>query len=218
MENDISNIEIIDTTDFNDINNALEKFKNAGAHFTNGTYAYAAEMIVPTTKAGFDYIDNRVALPDDIIVLAINSDASMNGIFTKNEASQKDFDELESDTVRAEKVAIPLAEKFPHRQIVVMFYDEETPTALYDFLAEQGNVNLRSLHKWGYGTNPEGPKIEGAHNFGRVFGFPLPNDTKPVCHDITVCEDQSEIVEVIKLTEAQNDIGTSFFPAPNPQP
>ena len=169
-------------------------------HFTNGTYAAPAELIVPTTLAGFDFLNKKIASDRDIFAIAVNSDASMQGIMDKKSASQEERDALEDQHTRAMKVAIPLAEYDPSRPVYVVFYDEETPTELYNELAESG-LKMCSLHKWGYGTTPDAPRIEGAHNFARVFGFPLPNDKKPLCHDITVGEDQSHFVEVVNLND-----------------
>ena len=177
-----------------------DAFPGRSFHITNGIYMLDAEKIVPTTVAGFSYLNERVAGNEDVFVIAINSNTSMNAI-----ADQKNWDDaqraaLEDQVVRGYKVALPLTEAFPNRNIVIVTYDEDTPTALYDAMAEAG-LNLFSLHKWGYGTDPAAPRIEGAHNFANVYAFPMPNDERPVCHDITVREDQSAFVQVVKLTD-----------------
>jgi hypothetical protein len=111
---------------------------------------------------------------------------------------------LENSADRAAKLAGPLAEQFPDRKVVVMFYDEETPKELYEGLALKG-FGMTALFKWGYGTNPDAPRIEGAHNFQNVLAFPFMNDAKALCHDITVAENQSDVVKVFKLHEAEGD-------------
>lgn len=166
-------------------------------HFTNGTYQYDPALIVPTMLAGFQYIKDTELKTGDIFVLAVNSDLSM-----KNAG----FIDAQDQMTRAKKVAEPLALQNPDVKIVVVFYDEETPTNLYNGLAYNG-ISMATLHKWGYGTNPNAPKIEGAHNFRRVFGFPLPNNTKPVFYDLTAREDQSSLVKVVDLTKS---IGNHF--------
>lgn len=210
----MDNLIIIDSVDIDTIQDKLNKTGVDRAHFTNGTYSYDAEMIVPTTLAGFSYIDSEISRPEDSFIIAVNSDLSMNGIMNEKGASFKERANLESQITRAEKVAKPLAEKFPDRKVIVLFYDEPTPTSLYDALALGYPEGMVSLHKWGYGTDSEAPKIEGAHNFSKVLAFPLPNDEKPVCYDITVAEDQSDVVQVVKLTEATNAAGQPYFPAP----
>lgn len=209
----MSNLTVINNTDSAIIRATLEREGINSAHFTNGTYAYAADMIVPTTLSGFYYLHDQEEPSPSAFIIAVNSDKSMQGIMDAKKASTEERAALEPQETRALKVAKPLAAKFPNRDIVVVFYDEDTPTALYDYLAETG-FGMESLHKWGYGTDPNAPKIEGAHNFKRVLAYPLPNDTKPVCHDITVHEDQSAFVEVVKLSETHNNAGQAYFPVP----
>lgn len=210
----MNNLLIIESTDIELIKARLNDAGVERGHFTNGTYSYAADLIVPTTLSGFTYLDEKVAGEEDVFIIAVNSDLSMQGILDDKNASAEERAALEGQTVRAEKVAKPLAEQFPNRQVVVMFYDESTPTALYDGLAQDNPAGMVSLHKWGYGTDPKAPKIEGAHNFSMVFGFPLPNDTKPVCHDITAHEDQSSFVKVVRLAEETSNAGIGYFPPP----
>lgn len=167
----------------------IERLKELGcqkAHFTNGTYNYPAKMVVPTTLAGFYYIvRNTKPLP---LIIAINSDESMEKI------GIKDF---EKQSIRANKVATPLATLFSDLQIIIIYYDETTPNALYEALHRE-NIT-ETLHKWGYGTTLNSPKIEGAELFQAVYGFPLPNDIKPVCHDVTPIAEKSQNVNVVDL-------------------
>tara|TARA_R110002110_G_scaffold415794_1_gene656143 strand:+ start:14990 stop:15658 length:669 start_codon:yes stop_codon:yes gene_type:complete len=176
------NLQFIESSKHTDIISAFKALNVKGAHFTNGTYAFAAELIVPTTLAGFKRVTKTYAhLP---LVIAINSDESMNKL------GKQDFEPQE---VRAAKVAEPLAQLFPKNQVLVIYYDEKTPCKLYSFL-EKNNLT-RTLHKWGYGTSSEAPKIEGAECFEIVYGFPLPNDIKPVCYlDTDIAEKPQNIV------------------------
>lgn len=181
-------------------------------HFTNGTYAAPAEIIVPTTLDGFKYLEvSNIADDDDIFVIAVNSDVSMEGIMQKKNASNAEIEALEDQFIRAMKVAAPLAEANPKRPIYIVFYDEETPTALYESFKKAG-LNLETLHKHGYGTDKDAPRIEGAANFKHVIAYPLPNNSKALCHDITVGEDQSHFVKVVDLSKELG--GRTVYVAP----
>ncbi|MEM9469149.1 MAG: hypothetical protein AAF988_03215 [Pseudomonadota bacterium] len=208
---------LINSTDKDQIVSGLKEQSAMSLHFTNGTYSYEAETIVPTTIAGFRYLSEKKGNENDAFVIAVNSDKSMAAIMDQKDASDEERAALEDQETRAMKVAVPLLKAFPGRNVIILFYDEETPTALYDVLAEEGEFEMKSLHKWGYGTDPNAPKIEGAHNFSTVYGFPIPNDKRPVCWDLTEHEDQSEVVKVVRLD--------SYIPAarqaagfPPPQP
>lgn len=185
----------------------LDLQKDPIFHVTNGTYAYSHTLIVPTVLAGFEYISDTIAGQVDPFMIAVNSNVSMQHIMEKRiaQASAADKDKLRADmaamedeTVRAEKVAIPLALQNPGRLVIVVFYDEETPVDLYAALKAE-KVFLNTLFKYGYGTDPAAPKIEGAADFKAVLAFPLVKDPKPICHDITASEDQSHCVKVVKL-------------------
>lgn len=173
----------INSTQATDIVSALKKLPGMGAHFTNGTYAFSAELIIPTTLAGFKHVvDKQPLLP---LVIAVNSDISMEKL------RKSDF---EHQHIRAEKVAEPLAKTFPDNQVIIVYYDEETPYDLYKSLHAHGLT--RTLHKWGFGTSPQAPKIEGAEYFEMVYGLPLPNDIKPVCYDDTPIADKPQNIIV----------------------
>lgn len=190
---------LITDTNNDEIIRQLSDKSGRRLHFTNGTYAYDAKMIVPTTLAGFKYLSDQAGNEEDDFVIAVNSDVSMKAIMDQKNASPEERQALEDQETRAMKVAIPLQKAHPDRSVIVLYYDEQTPTALYNSLAESGAFVMKSLHKWGYGTDPNAPKIEGAHNFSTVYGFPLPNDERPVCWDITGHEDQSSDVKVVNL-------------------
>lgn len=179
-------VNYIDSVSLADIVKQLSGLSGKGCHFTNGTYAYAAELIIPTTLAGFKYVvDKQPHLP---LVIAINSDKSMRAM------GKEDF---EPQNVRAQKVAEPLAKTFPENQVVIIYYDEQTPNALYEAL-NRHNLT-RTLHKWGFGTSPEAPKIEAAEQFELTYAFPLPNDTKPVCYHDTPVSETAQKITVVDL-------------------
>lgn len=179
-----SNLTVVTQTDFDEV---IRHIPGSGANFTNGTYAPPANIILDTTLTGFEFVISRNNLP---IVVAINSDESMRNL------RKTDF---ESQHARANKIAIPLARKFTDRQVIIIFYDDPTPTNLYHALSQHGIT--KTLHKWGYGTEPNAPKIEGAEFFEKVYAFPLPNDTKPVCYYETALPTEPQKVEVIDLRD-----------------
>jgi hypothetical protein len=137
--------------------------------------------------AGFKYAsESKPQLP---FVVAVNSDESMRRIGKNTHESQ---------TARARKVAEPLADAFPHNRVIVLFYDEETPNELYTELHRQGHTYVH--HKWGYGTEPSAPKIEGAEFFECVYAYPTPNDIKPVCWENTpVAKKSQDNIKVVDL-------------------
>lgn len=178
---------LIESTNHEDILAKLKVLNITSAHFTNGTYALGAEITVATTLAGFKHVltDNNPSLP---LIIAINSDESMHSIGKTDFKDQK---------TRANIVAKPLAEVFPGNNVIIMFYDEKTPNKLYELLA--ANKITHSLHKWGYGTEPTAPKIEGAELFDVVYGYPLVIDKKPVCWEDTPAADQTHMIKVADL-------------------
>lgn len=178
---------LIESTKREEILAKLKVLGVARAHFTNGTYAFGPEITVATTLAGFKHAltDSNLNLP---LIVAINSDESMRSM------GKTDFQDQKT---RANIVAKPLAETFPDSDVIIMFYDEKTPNELYELLA--ANKITHSLHKWGYGTVPDAPKIEGAELFNVVYGYPLVHDTKPVCWEDTPVSDQTNIIKVADL-------------------
>lgn len=197
----MKNVLYVDSTSHAEIVKSLKSQGNA-AHFTNGTYSYPAKMILPTTLAGFKRV--LQSYPNLPLVIAVNSDSSMQAI------GKTDF---EPQQVRAEKVALPLAMTFPDNQVVVVYYDEETPKELYEALARHRLT--RTLHKWGYGTEPNSQVIEGAQYFEKVFGLPLPNDAKPVCYDQTRVAEAHDNVIVEDLRNTLVDADGVLFPLPD---
>jgi hypothetical protein len=203
-----TNLIIIDTVNESDI--AREILGNGinTVHCTNGTYAYPREKILPTILSGFQFVADRFAASGDAFLVAVNSDASMADIMTAKGSLEK----AESQQVRIAKFAGVLAEQFPDRKIVVAFYDKATPTDLYQSLKQEG-LGMASLYKWGYGTDPKAPKIEGASSFDHVLAFPMLNDARPVCYDLTPVEDQTGIVSVFRLEGEQGAHGKPYLSA-----
>jgi len=192
-----SNLTLMTDTNTQTISAALEGKR---LHCTNGTYVPPEKLVVPTTLAGFKYVEDTRTHNDDAFLVAVNSDASMKAIYHMKGASEKEWRDLEGPEERAMKVAGPLADLFPDREIIAVFYDDETPNALYRSLRD--SAYLGSLHKWGYGTSPLAPGIEGAECFREVLAFPLPNDIKPVCYDLTRGPgSDNQPGKIIKLTD-----------------
>lgn len=207
----MNNLDIIHDTDFATISVKLAGRGIHKAHFTNGTYAPLSDICVPTTLAGFKYIDDQFNTDGAALIIAVNSDVSMARINELKVQKGESVNESEDQYTRALKVAKPLAETFPDRDVIVVFYDEETPTELYDALAER-EFGMESLQKWGYGTSEKAGRIEGAHNFNRVFGFPFPNDTRelaPYCNSLTPREEQDVIVK--RLTTETGSHGAPYL-------
>ena len=176
---------LIHSTKKHEILAELQRLEVKGAHFTNGVYSMSTKIIVPTTLAGFRYVlESQPHLP---LIIALNSDESMRQIGK----------EVEPQEVRAEKIAGPLAEAFPDNKVLILFYDETTPNELYATLKRYHHT--RTLHKWGYGTEPSAPKIEGAELFDFVYAYPLPNDQKPVCWYETPLADEPQNIQVVDL-------------------
>lgn len=182
-------------------------------HATNGTYIADPDLYLPTLISGFQYIADNVAGERDAFVVFINSDQSLKDMYDKTGDERfKDFpDQFERMTVIAKAMQV----QFQGRPIIIGYYDQETPTELYETLSNESYVAMGSLYKFGYGTNPEAKKIEGADCFDVTIGFPFPNDAKPVCHDITDAEDQSHVVEVFKLTEEIGPHGKPYMTSDN---
>lgn len=196
-------------------------------HMTNGTYTLPISKIVPTTLAGFACINQKLGFfsKSDVIMIAFNSDKSMRNSYVGRPNQQKLNDELESEEVRAKKVLLPLSEYFVGHDIVGVFYDEETPLELFTAFKRAG-LNMKTIHKHGYGTNPDDKPIIGAGFFERVFAFPLLGDERPVMHNETRVSNGYDVYpkpeDVIKLWEEKlgglsylSTDGRILFPAPS---
>ncbi|MDD3371663.1 MAG: hypothetical protein PHE27_07565 [Alphaproteobacteria bacterium] len=187
------------------------------AHFTNGAYTAPQEVVVPTTLAGFQFIGDQDDT-DTPFIIAVNSDKSMKAIMEEKiangTATEAEAKAVEDQETRARKVAEPLALQNPNRKIVVVFYNEGTPNALYDGLCEAG-FGMASLYKWGYGTDPRAGVIEGAENFKKTYGFPFPGDVRPLCDDLTRRGGQAGTVIVKNLRETKGPHGKPYITEKN---
>lgn len=217
MSNTPANLMVLTRTDAATVAADLRAQNITSGHFTNGTYAPPAALVVPTVLAGFHYArDTEAKTAQPALIIAVNSDRSMADLNAQRSAvmaqevaagrkteadSAKLVGEIaaqENQQARALKVALPLALQNPDRPVAVVFYDEATPNKLYDGLKAAG-FGMATLFKWGYGTKPQEGRIEGAENFGRTLGFPLPNDIAPICATITPIGGQQGKVTVVDL-------------------
>jgi hypothetical protein len=196
-----SNLKIINDTDKDAIFQGIAETGASVLNATNGTYTAPANLVVPTTLGGFQLASDKGAGVQDALIMAINSDISMRDIAAQKSLKGEDIGIVEDQLTRAEKVLAPLAKQFPDRQIIGIFYDEDTPVKLYEYLKDSTPFELNSLFKFGYGTDPRAGDIEGAHCFKTVFAFPMPNDQKALCHDLTKVSANRAHYEVYKLTE-----------------
>lgn len=99
----------------------------------------------------------------------------------------------ETQFFRAIKATTPLAQQNSSRKVISIFYDEETPLELYTGLKQQG-FTIASLFKWGYGTTPNQGIIVGQDQADVTYGFPFPNDDRPICHNMTPRGDNSKVI------------------------
>jgi hypothetical protein len=210
---DTPNLLIIPETDQGSIQSALSENGITAGHFTNGAYTAVQDLVVPTVLAGFQYaVDKGIPFNESAqrpaLIIAVNSNKSMLAAYdrmvNKTEEEKAALKAaLGNEQDRALKVAEPLAQQHPNRQVVVMFYDEQTPNELYSSLKE-GKFEMKSLFKWGVGTDPKGPVVEGAKYFDVVRAHPFPNSTEDIplaFHDLTRRGGQEGNVRVVDLRE-----------------
>ncbi|MEC7576164.1 MAG: hypothetical protein VX468_02465, partial [Pseudomonadota bacterium] len=98
---DVNNLTIIENTDKDAIVQGLESVGANSICVTNGTYVAPAEMVVPTTMAGFQFIKERKATAQECFVVAINSDKSMADIAAAKAAKGEDIGEVADQVTRA---------------------------------------------------------------------------------------------------------------------
>lgn len=212
---ELSNLKIIDSTDKDDIFQGIAETGASSLSATNGTYVAAQKFVAPTTLAGFQYTKDNGVQPREALVIAVNSDKSMADIKAAKAALGEDIGEMEDQETRARKVAEPLARQFPEHHVVAIFYDEATPTELYEFLESNTPFELNALFKFGYGTNPEAGDIEGANCFDKVYAFPFPNDAKPLCDNLTGRGANRDNYTVKKLTDEKCANGQPYMNVDN---
>tara|TARA_R110002124_G_scaffold287365_1_gene474184 strand:+ start:125041 stop:125784 length:744 start_codon:yes stop_codon:yes gene_type:complete len=211
----LSNLKIINDTDKDTIFQGIAETGASVLNATNGTYTAPDFLVVPTTLGGFQFVTDKVAGAQDALIMAINSDKSMQDIAAEKAKKGEDIGVVEDQVTRAEKVLVPLAKQFPERQIIGVFYDESTPTELYEFLKDSTPLELNSLFKFGYGTDPKAGDIEGADCFKVTLAFPMPNDQKPLCHDLTKVSPNRAHYAIHKLTEELADNGAPYMSKEN---
>lgn len=210
-----TNLKIIQSTDQNDIFDGIAETGATTLNATNGTYTAPASIVVPTTLGGFQFVADRYADKQDALIMAINSDISMQGIAAEKAALGEDIGPVEDEMTRALKVLEPLAKQFPDRQIIGVFYDEATPTPLYEFLANNTPLELNSIFKFGYGTNPNAGDIEGDILFKDVVAFPFPNDGKALCDNLTKVSPNRRNYSIFKLTDEVASNGQFYMTKEN---
>lgn len=209
----MNNLTVIHSANPDEIARRVEKIAPSGIHLNNGVYSAPSALIVPTMLSGYQYIQDAHAARRDAFMIAVNSDESVKLLMDMKNASAEERARQEPQLVRALKVAEPISRQFPKRPIIIAFYDQATPRELYATL-DDGIVPIKTLHKWGFGTNPDAPRIEGAIHAEKVIGFPLPNDIKPVAYDITKRGNNAN-VEVVKLTETFGRHGAPYLSPDN---
>lgn len=194
------NLTVVHDTSFDAIADAVLKVTPKGGRtvFTNGTFAYPADICAPSTVAAFQKrVDatGQTNQPVDTLIILINSDVSMRAI---NSNKGEPDAHVEPQTVRMQKVAMPVARQFPNLHVIVGFYDETEPRGIYANLAER-NVPMSHIFKYGYGipAHGEGAKeIVGAEHFDAVWAHPLPHQTAnkpPYAFTVTAGANQTGI-------------------------
>ena len=201
------NLHIIEDTDKTEIIEQVKTLTNGFLHATNGAYGAPLDVVWGTTVTGFRFLNDHIVGIQDAFMIAVNSDQSMN-------AAGKPTPETQIE--RAMKVALPVAATHQGRQVLVTFYDEQTPTELYNALADAEGITPATLHKWGgFGIGENAPVIEGAESFERVYAFPFYNKDKPAFWDDTKTGNQSDIVEVVDLHRTTKNEGKAYLDVNN---
>lgn len=174
-------------------------------HATNGAYAQPLPLIRITMPAGVDYVLDHHDDQNAAIVVAVNSDVSvarLSGVF-------------EHQAIRSHKVTQSLQGNIGKTDVIIGFYDEDTPQAFYDRLKfnSRDAFTMASLHKWGYGTHEDAPRIIGSENFEKVYGFPLPErlaDIKPTYWSFTP-KGENKAVDVVNLNRTLRKRGMGVY-------
>jgi hypothetical protein len=104
---------------------------------------------------------------------------------------------------------LPLAQQFPDRKVVALFFDEPTPNEIYRALDEK-IVSVETLFKWGYGTGGNTKVIEGEEYAKTVFGFPFPGDIKPIA-DLVTREGYQPNIVVLDLLKTFGSHGAPYL-------
>ena len=195
-----------------DVVTALKKDNTQSLHVTNGAYVPAAKILVPTTVAGFQYLHDTHPDKSASMLVAINSNKSMRDALEARNAPGAEFDALEDQYARARKFIPLLTAQFPERRVIMAFYDEQDPVALYGTIDAAG-IPIRTLHKWGYGTGDNPKPILGAEFAQSVYGYPFASATehmRPAFWDVTP-EGQKGSVKIVDLTKAAGPHGRAYL-------
>lgn len=206
----MSNLHIIETTDKAVIASKLGILTRGGGSVfaNNGTYAFPKDALLPTTLAAFQFIVDRFATsPNDVLLVALNSDASMQVFY---DGKGTPAEERENFVTRAAKITGALSSQFAGHRVVIIVYDEETPHELYEHLSNSG-LPLDTLYKFGYGTDKKAPPIIGGEFFERVLAFPMPNDEKPFAFDQTEMRGMPFVPEFYNLTKEDGSHGVPYL-------
>ncbi|MFA5591719.1 MAG: hypothetical protein WC989_00195 [Micavibrio sp.] len=205
---------IIQETGADSILKALKARGIKAGHFNNGTFMLPEEKLVPAFLSAFKRVVDLRNDNETPLIVAINSDKSMLASYQGKENEQDLIRGLVPQQQRAEMVVSILSALWPERDAAAIFYDEDTPYALYSGL-HGGGFGLKSLHKVGYGTNPSDKPIIGAEFFDWVYACPLYNDERPVMHKETrnaqPADRQPDLVE--RLTDETGPHGKPYITA-----
>ncbi|MEM6811353.1 MAG: hypothetical protein AAF549_02690 [Pseudomonadota bacterium] len=206
-----TNIHFIEELDPTDIVSSLKARGIENAHFNNGTFNLPRDIFAPNFLAAFQRILDLQKDRQSPLVVALNSNISMRDSFVGKPNEEELNDKLISQDERAENILSLLGTQYPYRQVVVILYDEQTPAELYGALRD--SLNMLSLHKVGYGTNPKDKPIIGSKFFSFVHASPLYNDEKPAMHQETPQDHPTartpDVVE--KLTEEIGPHGQPYI-------
>lgn len=210
----MSNAHIIQSTSLKDIFSGLARLNLHRAHFNNGTFTLPVDTYAPGFLAGFQCtLDQVEAAPDDALIVAINSDQSMQDSYWGKPDEKEQIANLIPEIERASDLVDLMAAMYPDRQNVVIMYDNPTPEELYRNLRRSFPSLGASLHKIGFGTNPNDKPIVGGKYFDHLLAYPFHFDGKPVLHAETrkrLPEDRDpDAVE--KLTEFIGPHGAPYI-------
>jgi hypothetical protein len=219
--NDLPNLTILEYSRLDGIVAAMKAAGLSSAHFNNGIFWLKPEIAVPTGLGGFQYAIDQDDQANTPLILALNSDRSMEATKQQKIAAGtfKAGDPVfaENQRARIEKIAGPVALQHARdgRPVFAVLYDEATPQELYDAFANAG-FGMRSLHKHGYAAGANAPIIIGAEHFDDVYAYPLANEIKPGAFDITPLAGQRGAVKIVDLFSTVGPHGKPYLTKTTP--
>lgn len=201
----MENLTIIQNTNPAVVVATLARMGISSGEFTNGVFAGKSDIILPSNLAAFKMIDDASNSSEAAFIIGVNSDESVERLNELKREGGEDIPPFVSQLTRANIIGNAVAKTFPERDVVIAFYDTETPVELYQTLSEY-KFGMNTIFKGNYGTKKGAGRIEGSNFFERVIGFPLPHVTAnilPYAALITEPADAEEIkrYDVIKITE-----------------